>query len=178
MCPQGHPHQLGPILLKHFPMVLQAKAKRKARGKAAKKHKNQIVRTHARKIWIKVDDAIVWCLFVSSLKRHTFPYILHAYILQSNSTKLPKVPTPAPLPHDPTLIKYRWKGWTNKIILLPGPMWCNPCPICHTSILDTWTIGCIGNLLAENWWPSILTSPRFSELTVKLHHSGWPVTVN
>ena len=27
MCPQGPPHQLGPILSWHFPMVLNAKAK-------------------------------------------------------------------------------------------------------------------------------------------------------
>ena len=27
MCPKGHPHQLGPILCWHFPMVLNAKAK-------------------------------------------------------------------------------------------------------------------------------------------------------
>ena len=54
MCPQGHPHQLEPILLKHFPMVLKVKAKvkRKARGKVEKHYKkNYIVRTpRARKI--------------------------------------------------------------------------------------------------------------------------------
>ena len=42
MCPQGHPHQLEPILLKHFPMVIKAKAERKTRGKVAKLYENQI----------------------------------------------------------------------------------------------------------------------------------------
>ena len=50
MCPQGHPHQLEPILLKHFPMVLKVKAKvkRKARGsgKAFKElHRETAART-------------------------------------------------------------------------------------------------------------------------------------
>ena len=43
------------------------------------------------------------------------------------------------------------------------------------SAIHPCTMGWIGTLLAETWWPSTLTSPRFAELTAKLDHLGWPV---
>ena len=61
MCPQGHPHQLEPILLKHFPMVLKAAAKIKARCETWNLWQSiiKIRRTHTLKIWIKGGDAVM-----------------------------------------------------------------------------------------------------------------------
>ena len=52
MCPQGHPHQWEPILLKHFPLVLKAKAKTKENpeGNVAKLKKKQIMREHTQNL--------------------------------------------------------------------------------------------------------------------------------
>ena len=103
MCPQGHPHQLEPILLKHFHMILKAEAKRKARGKVCKALKNQIVRTHATYARRRIREMILWCLYVSLL-RNTFLTLYYVHT-PTPYKLLNRPPTPAPHPY-PTLIKY------------------------------------------------------------------------
>ena len=127
------------------------------------------MRTHARKIWIKgarrCCRAYLWdILFFNSTYVHT---------PTSNSPgNYPnKLPTPPPLPHNPTLIKYQgnmdeYDNTTTRSDEIPDP--------CHTSIHDPCAIGCIGNLLAEKWWPDHrILLPRFSELAAKLDHPWW-----
>ena len=143
MCPQGHPHQLEPILLKHFHMVLKAEAKRKARGKVCKALKNQIVRTHATYARRRIREMILWCLYVSLL-RNTFLTLYYVHT-PTPYKLLNRPPTPAPHPY-PTLIKYldEQDNTTTRSDVIPSP-----CQIIwHTSI-DPWTIVSIGNLLAK-----------------------------
>ena len=120
--------------------------------------KNQIVRTptHACKIWIKIHDALVpVCELI-------FKDILFlTFCVRTHSNSNPRTP-----PHNPTLIKYRGKGLTNKIIdntttrsesLIPDLPYIQRPSIIH----DLWTISCIGNMLAEKWWSSIFTPKIF-----------------
>ena len=105
----------------------------------------------------------MWCLCVSSFLRiyfflHCTTYILIQYSNYSIQTTQPTPPHPYP-----TLIKYIGKGWTNKIIILPGPLWSLLPVICHTSIILPWSM---------DHGPSIFN--RFAELIAKHDHPGWP----
>ena len=121
------------------------------------------MRTHAHKFWIKGDDDVVpVCelifkdiLFLTLYDVHTPISILQ--LLHTNYS------TDPPLHPNPTLIKYIGKGWTNKIIILPGPLWSLLPVICHTSIILPWSM---------DHGPSIFN--RFAELIAKHDHPGWP----
>ena len=107
MCPQGHPHQLEPILLKHFPMVLKAKAERKTRGKLAL---NQVVP-------VCVERSFLGAYFF--LHCTTYIRTHDSYILQHHRNYSTDPPPAHPSPFN----KINGKGWTNKIILQqPGTM--------------------------------------------------------
>ena len=177
MCPQGHPHQLEPILLKHFPMVLKAKAKRKAKGIKCAKHKKQIARTHAthaRKIWIR--KMILRCLYVSLLRTY-FSYI----ILRTHSNSI-QTTQPPPPPHPyPTLIKKRKRldeqdNTTTRFDMI------SPCQIiCHTPIHDSWSMDnrqywklTFLTKIGDHWLLHDLLS---NSAWVSFKTPGWPVTV-
>ena len=141
MCPQGHPHQLEPILLKHFPIVLKVKAK--AKRKALKKLHCENTRTqNLNKGWR--GETMLCCLFCELIFKDILLLTLYdVHYTYSNSIQTTQPNPPHPHPHT-TLIEYRGKGWTNKIIL-PGPMQYSFLVfslICNTSIHDSGTIGC------------------------------------
>ena len=141
MCPQGHPHQLEPILLKHFHMVLKAEAKRKARGKVCKALKNQIVRTHAthaHKIWIR--EMIMRCLYVSLLRTYLSYIVLRTY---SNSIQTTQPsPPPSPLPHFNWILRKRLDEQDN--ITTRSDVIPSPCLIiCRLPYIHPWSLSLI-----------------------------------
>ena len=145
MYPQGHPHQLEPILLKHFPMVLKAAAKIKARCETWNLWQSiiKIRRTHTLKIWIKGGDAVM--VPVCSVCELIFKDILFlhctTYMIQLHPIQYKLLNRPPPHPYPP-LIKCCVKGWANKIIQQPYPMLKSLLPICHTAIHPSMILIC------------------------------------
>ena len=96
--------------------------------------------THASNIWFKGDDSVI-----------VVPCLMIRTYFNSIQTTTPRTPTPYP-----TLIKYRWKGWTNKLILLPGPMHATPSAWSAIHPHDPWTYEQSAvletGLLAEIWY--------------------------
>ena len=153
MCPQGHPHQLGPILSWHFPMVLNANAKNNSinldlftgvsydKKKWNAYHTLEIIQTNKRGLNLNAEKKHFLCLVcvrvrylldwfplhrLATINTNIHTFYIYAYTLHMLLSRAPSrsPPTPTRLLLSAEVAKVSLTVWQTMYNLLP--VQCSP----------------------------------------------------